>query len=166
MKKTIILIRHATAEDSGLLGSDFDRKLIDKGVADSEMMGAWLSKTAYHPDLVNSSKAPRASETAEIIVEQLGSVPVIFDRDLYDGGAMAYLNALNKVDDAHNIFMLVGHNPDISFFVDYLCDENVGSMKKASIAVIEFNVMQWGEISRGIGHLKLYITPKEVRNAQ
>ncbi len=166
MKKTIILVRHAAAEELSLFGKDFERQLVAKGIADAELMGGWLLQSGYIPEAVNTSQAPRAAQTAEIIVRQLGSVPIEFSRDLYDGGAQAYLNAVNKVSNKNNSMMLVGHNPDISFFVDYLCGENVGSMKKAGIAVIEIEALNWEEISRATGNLKLYITPKEVRNAQ
>lgn len=159
-------MRHAAAEDLVLFGKDFERQLVAKGIADAKTMGSLLLKLGNIPDIVCTSKAPRAAQTAEIIVDNLGPIPIEYDRSLYEGGAVTYLMTVNQVAIKNNVMMLVGHNPDISFFVDYLCGESVGSMKKAGIVIIEFEGLEWKEISHATGKLKLYITPKQVRNEQ
>jgi phosphohistidine phosphatase len=164
MKKRIVLVRHANAEEPGFYGKDFDRKLIEKGLSESELMGDWLAGSSYLPEFIATSKAPRAAQTADIINKSLNLVSISYHQKLYDGGPLAYLNIVNQMDEKYATAMVVGHNPDISYFVDYLCGQNVGSMKKAGIAVIEFDDLAWNEISRGVGSLKLYTTPKMVRS--
>ncbi|MFT4734622.1 MAG: phosphohistidine phosphatase, partial [Arcticibacterium sp.] len=45
-----------------------------------------------------------------------------------------------------------GHNPDITFFAEYLTKDDVGgNMRKASLIELAFLSMKWSEISRNSG---------------
>ncbi|MCF2486962.1 histidine phosphatase family protein [Dyadobacter sp. CY347] len=168
MKKTLILVRHATAEDHSFLIKDFDRKLNDKGLGESAKMGEWLAAANIHADIFVSSPAPRAYQTAEIIAGKLGVNldQLVSDRELYDGGPRAYLNAVNAVSENFSTLMLFGHNPDISHFTEYMSGTDLGSMKKGSVVMIEFEGLKWEELSAKTGQLTLYKTPKQVSEAE
>ena len=165
MKKTLILVRHATAEDQTFRIKDFDRNLNNKGLSEALVMGKWLSEHKINPDVYVSSPASRAYKTAEIIAEQLGvDVSTIKSQaDIYDGGPRAYLHAVTNVSEASSSLILFGHNPDITYFAEYLSGSSIGSMKKGAIAIIEFKEQKWEEISAKTGDLVLYKTPKQVR---
>jgi phosphohistidine phosphatase len=167
MKKTLILVRHATAEDQTLLTKDFDRNLNDKGLRDSEKMGEWLAAANISADIFVTSPASRAYQTAEIIAGKLGvsTGELKLDKDIYDGGPKAYIHALNTVSEDFSTLMLFGHNPDITYFAEYMSGADLGSMKKGSVAIIEFEDLKWEEISSKTGHLTLYKTPKQVSEA-
>ncbi|KQS31589.1 histidine phosphatase family protein [Dyadobacter sp. Leaf189] len=164
MKKTLILVRHATAEDQTFRTRDFDRNLNNKGLAEAELMGKWLADSNVRPDIFISSPASRAFKTAEIFAKQLGvNVASINSRaDIYDGGPRAYLTSVNAVSEDFSTLILFGHNPDITYFAEYLSGSNIGSMKKSGIAFIEFKEQKWEEISAKTGDLILYKTPKQV----
>ncbi|WP_031529405.1 SixA phosphatase family protein [Dyadobacter crusticola] len=164
MKKTLILVRHATAEDQTFRTRDFDRNLNNKGLAEAEIMAKWLVSSNVKPDIFISSPASRAFKTAEIFANQLGvNVASINSRaDVYDGGPKAYLTAVNTVSNDFSTLILFGHNPDITYFAEYLSGSNIGSMKKSGIAFIEFKDLNWEEISAKTGDLVLYKTPKQV----
>jgi phosphohistidine phosphatase len=168
MKKTLVLVRHTTAEDPNFRTKDFDRNLNNKGLSEAATMGKWLTKSAIKPDIFITSPASRAYKTAEIIAGESGvnKSSLISNADLYEGGPKAYLNALNTVPDSFSVLILFGHNPDITYFAEYLTGSNIGSMKKGSIAIIDFENMNWNEISAKTGNLSLYKTPKEVREAE
>jgi phosphohistidine phosphatase len=83
--------------------------------------------------------------------------------DIYDGGPRAYLHAITNVSEASSSLILFGHNPDITYFAEYLSGSSIGSMKKGAIAIIEFKEQKWEEISAKTGDLVLYKTPKQVR---
>jgi phosphohistidine phosphatase len=168
MKKTLILVRHATAEDHSLFIKDFERKLNSKGLGESANMGEWLAAANISADIFVSSPAPRAYQTAEIIAQKLGvnAEKLVSDKDLYDGGPQAYLNAVNAVSEDFSTLMLFGHNPDISYFAEYMSGADLGSMKKGSVAIIEFEGLKWEELSAKTGHLTLYKTPKQVSEAE
>ncbi|WP_025763467.1 SixA phosphatase family protein [Dyadobacter tibetensis] len=165
MTKTLILVRHASAEDASLTRGDFDRRLIEKGREESTLMAHWLMDQGYRPDVYHSSSAARALQTAEIMAQEIGadSRSIIQDRDIYDAGSRGYLHAVNETVEPAECLLLVGHNPDISFFADYLSPGNIGSMKKAGIVIIDFDTDHWAEISYSTGNYKMYMTPKQVR---
>lgn len=167
MKKTLILIRHASAEENNFTIKDFDRQLIDKGLSEAAKMGRWMADKKINPDHIITSSAPRAYKTAEIIASQLqfdiSSIESI--RNLYDGGPNAYLDQVVSTPETSQLLILFGHNPDISYFGEYLSDAHIGSMKKCSIVIIEFADQKWEEISAGTGKFISYITPKEVKEA-
>ncbi|ACT94014.1 SixA phosphatase family protein [Dyadobacter fermentans] len=165
MKKTLILVRHATAEDQSFRIKDFDRNLNSKGLSESLAMGKWLVEEGVKPDLLVSSPASRAFKTAEIIAGQY-KIPVDAiqtQAGIYDGGPRAYLQAVTTVQEAHSTLMLFGHNPDITYFAEYLSGASIGSMKKGSAVFIEFKNQKWEEISAKTGDLVLYKTPKQIR---
>jgi len=166
MKKTLILVRHATAEDQSFGTKDFDRKLNQKGLSEAALMGEWLAETNVKPDIFISSPAARAYKTAEITAEKLGvnAASINSDADIYDGGPKAYLDAVNTVSEDFSKLMLFGHNPDITHFAEYISGASLGSMKKGSVAIIDFEDLKWEEISARAGNLTLYKTPKEVRD--
>ena len=167
MKKILILIRHATAEEQNFGTKDFDRQLVSKGLSEAALMGKWLVEKNINPDRFITSEAPRAYKTAEIIADQLhfDISDITKTRDLYDGGSQAYLNCVNETPEENKWLALFGHNPDISYFGEYLSGSHIGSMKKCGIVIIEFENQKWEEISAKTGNLVYYITPKEVREA-
>ncbi|GGB90956.1 SixA phosphatase family protein [Dyadobacter sediminis] len=168
MKKTLVLVRHATAEDQNFRTKDFDRNLNSKGLAEAEAMGKWLAGSGIRPDVFVTSPASRAYKTAEIIAGELGvnASSLITNAEIYDGGPQSYLNAVNAVPENFSMLMLFGHNPDITYFAEYLTGSNLGSMKKGSMAMIDFEGLNWAEISAKTGNLNLYKTPREVREAE
>ncbi|MCF0050046.1 histidine phosphatase family protein [Dyadobacter chenwenxiniae] len=166
MKKTLILVRHATAEDQTLLTKDFDRKLNSKGLAEAAVMGEWMREMDIKPDIFVTSPASRAYETAVITAGKLGVDvgSLVSNADIYDGGPEAYLAAVNTVPETYSKLALFGHNPDITYFAEYISGASIGSMKKGSVAIIEFENFKWEEISAKTGNLALYKTPKQVRD--
>ena len=168
MKKTLILVRHASAEEDNFRVKDFDRQLISKGLSEAAIMGKWLSEKKITPDHFVTSKAARAYKTAEIIADQLhvNIADIVQNSTLYDGGPRAYLGAVNQTPEDANKLILFGHNPDITYFGEYLSGGNIGSMKKGSIAILEFENLKWEEVSAKTAKLVSYTTPKDVKEAQ
>lgn len=167
MKKTLILVRHATAEDQKLMVKDFERELVGKGKTDSSTMGRWMALKGIYPDRFISSSAPRASQTAVIIGDQLKfqAADIILEDSLYDGGPRAYLSVVNAIPEDSNIVALFGHNPDITYFAEYLSGADLDSMSKGSIVVIDFKDQAWAEVSAKTGDFILYQSPRELRES-
>src|SRR5262245_44557478 len=114
--KTLFLIRHAKSSwaEPGL--SDRERPLNDRGRRDAPKMGKRLAKRDAVPDLILSSPAVRALETAEIIAEKLDyrrKDIVVVDR-LYGVAADDLLALIQKLDDKLQRVMLFGHNPGLT----------------------------------------------------
>ncbi|MFB0946078.1 MAG: phosphohistidine phosphatase [Spirosomataceae bacterium] len=165
--KTLYLIRHATAEDgsSSSMFRDFDRDLTSSGIIEAARMAKYLLSKQHSVDLLISSKANRASATAKIMAEQwqMDTDAIQLDDNIYGGGPRAYLAALNKLEESVNSVAIVGHNPDISFFGEYLTrDDTGGQMKKAGVLIMTFTDLKWAEISNKSGNLAAYHDPKTI----
>ncbi len=165
MKKKLILVRHATAEDQTMAIRDFQRELVGKGKADALAMGKWLAGQSIVPDRFVTSSAPRALQTAVIIADQLkfDIHEIIASELLYDGGPKSYLGSVNGTEQAINTLILFGHNPDITYFAEYLSGADIGSMSKCGIVILEFDELKWEEVSSKTAKLISYTTPRQVR---
>lgn len=155
MKKDLFIIRHATAEDAGNITRDFDRELISKGIMESAKLGKFISQ--YFPDIevIYSSGAARALQTATYVAEQLkfDTEAIEIKESLYGGGPRGYLEVLNRIPENIASAAIVGHNPDITYFVDYLTrDDTGGNMKKATAIHLAFDDLEWREISQNSGN--------------
>ena len=167
MMKNLFVVRHATAEDSGSYAvlRDFDRELTPKGIMESAKVGQYLA--SYFPAIesIYTSGAARALSTATYIAEQIR-----FDTDkievkesLYGSGPRGYLEVLNKVPAHVSAAMIVGHNPDITYFVDFLTKDDVeGHLKKATVIHLSFEGFEWAEISQSLGSFVKRIDGKKL----
>jgi phosphohistidine phosphatase len=164
MKRTLYVVRHAKAEDRATFMNDHDRNLLPEGIMAAARVGRYLAENGIVANRLISSTANRAKDTAKVIAEQLGVSPdtVELDEKLFEGGPKAYLAAVNSLPDTCESVMLFGHNPDVSYFTEYLTHQNVGSMSKGSIVAITFDNLRWAEVSGRTGFLQFYVTPKEL----
>ncbi|GMQ29191.1 histidine phosphatase family protein [Algoriphagus confluentis] len=120
--KKFILIRHAkSAWDQPFL-QDHDRPLAERGLKDAPKMALKLKKKGIFPDLMISSSALRASETAKITAKELGypKKEIKEDSRLYHASPHAILKILRSQSDSVNSLFLFGHNPGMNDLITYL----------------------------------------------
>lgn len=145
--KRLYVLRHAEAVDEV---PDFERVLTQKGVDSVVKLAGEVRSSMPGVDVVLSSSAARALQTASIFVEQLGINPSIIksSRLLYDAGATELFNIVSELqNDAENV-LVVGHNPAVAYFVNLLLCEPLGKFPKAGLVSMEFNCSSWSNISR------------------
>ena len=65
MMKRLVLVRHAKAVQWGY-EDDFNRDLTERGVSDAGKVSAFLKEKGIRPDLIITSPAARALQTAMI----------------------------------------------------------------------------------------------------
>lgn len=162
MSITLFIIRHAKAEDRAMFMADHDRELTPEGIMAAARMGRYLHEKNIHPDVILSSTAPRAKDTAKVIAEQIGFDPaqVQLEASLYDGGPKAYLAAINALPGSTKSAMIVGHNPDVSYFGEFLTHQSIGSMSKGAVVAVTFDNMDWAQVSGRTGSLLFQTSPK------
>lgn len=158
MNKLVYLIRHASAEDLGnsSMLKDIDRELISRGIMESARMGKYLAKNEVKFDTLIASPAKRSIDTAKIIGEQIGIQEELIEvnENLYGGGPRGYLSTINQLDENINSVAIVGHNPDITFFAEYLTRDDIGpSFEKTTVVSLSFDC-SWAELSSKSGSFK------------
>ncbi|MEB2786441.1 SixA phosphatase family protein [Algoriphagus persicinus] len=118
--KKIILVRHGKSAWGNPNLTDHDRPLADRGLNDVPEMGFRLREKGIVPDLILSSTAARAFQTAEILAEVLGlpQSKLLYEKNLYHASSAMILKCIQRQKDTHELIFVVGHNPGMNDFID------------------------------------------------
>ena len=120
--KKIILIRHGKSDWNNPNLTDHDRPLALRGLNDVPEMSLRLKEKGIIPDLILSSTAVRASQTAELVSEVL-HIPksiITFDKNLYHASYGMILKSIQRQDDSNELIFVVGHNPGMNDFINFM----------------------------------------------
>lgn len=154
--KSLTLFRHAKTERDSTTGRDFDRRLNERGELDAPRMGEAIRNLGLDFDLILSSPAARAAETAE-----LAGLSPRFDQRIYDASAGELLGIVHEADDGIDRLAMVGHNPGFERLASKLLGNDV-EMPTASLLEIQLPVESWRDAGRGDGRLVRFLKPKEL----
>lgn len=159
MKKLYIL-RHAKSSWDNPILADFERPLNERGLKTADFMGKFISKNDFLPDLILSSPATRARETANIIKKTAElQAEIKFEENIYEASPQMLLKILSEIKENFQNVMLVGHNPGLEGLIKTLTGE-LQSMPTAGLAVVEVNTEKWKEIKPESGILQNLVRPK------
>ena len=149
-------MRHAEAGSKGSRQEDKSRELTQGGVQDSLRMGAWLLSKNAHWDLIVSSSALRAEQTASLVAEamKIDHPRILFEDVLYDASVRQFLEYVNNMEDPYHNVLIVGHNPAISYLAEYLTKADIGDMTPGSVAIIKFEFSSWKMVGENTGVLE------------
>lgn len=161
--KTLLLLRHAKSSWKKPDLPDHDRPLNKRGKKEAPSVGKYLQANNLLPDLVLSSTARRAHETAQAVAEASGfEGQVDLYQDLYMSDTASYLDILRCLPDEVNRVLVVGHNPDVEVLLTLLTDIQE-HMTTAALAVINLPISSWQELTEATdGRLQVLWTPREV----
>lgn len=163
-ERRLFMVRHAKSSWKNPLQSDFDRPLNDRGEHDAPMMGERLKKLGIMPDLIISSTAKRAAQTAKKIAQAIGynTDKIQWQEKMYHCIPSVFEEVLYEVDDSINTVFMVAHNPGITDFVNKLShDFKIDDMPTCGIVGAEFAAEQWNELSRVEKKVILFDYPKK-----
>ncbi|MEP6902639.1 MAG: histidine phosphatase family protein [Actinomycetota bacterium] len=159
--KTLFVLRHAKSswENSDL--SDFERPLNSRGLDAARFIGGLIYKRNLQPQIIISSPAKRAKQTA-VLVKELAEIskPITFDERIYEASPLTLFNLISEFDEKHESVLLVGHNPGFENLVRMLTGETV-SLPTAGLAKINLNIESWHELNADSNKLEFLIRPKE-----
>lgn len=163
--KTVYLVRHAKAvKDAG--APDIERPLEDRGREEARRAAQRMKGDAV-PDLLVSSPAMRAMETAGIFAAEMGYPleRIARRKALYDQSANAFRTVLREMKDSSERVMLIGHNPSITDAARAFVPDFHDEIPTAGIVTILFDVPSWKEIAEGQGKLAGAQYPRKVSRA-
>lgn len=156
----ILFIRHALAEDrEDWEGDDFLRPLVKKGKEEAEIFFSKLPNIYRKIDLIVTSKATRAKETAKILNDFYKTR--IIERDELSPGCDYEMfedmfKNLEKSDI--EIMAIVGHEPDFSEIISSIISpSSLVSLKIKKPSVVEVDLPN-GDVL--IGEVKNLFSPK------
>ena len=161
--KKLILVRHAkTVQLQDYSKSDFDRELLPRGHKDSELIARHLKAKGYMPDLMISSTAKRAQQTAVLFAENFGypTGKIQNEQFIYDGYTTSQmLQFISGCSNNIDTIIIFGHNPDIAGFTINLIEDDLWHFPTGCASVIAFDVDSWKDIEARAGKLELHVYP-------
>lgn len=160
--KHLLLMRHAKSDwgDSSL--NDHDRPLNPRGQRDAPRMGMLLESEGLVPDMIVSSTARRARETAEIVAQNCGySGEIQLQPGLYHATPSQWEEAVSELPDSQGTILMVGHNPGIEVFQRLLSGQ-LQPFPTATIAALALQTEKWTDFRTSSVTLEGVFRPKEL----
>lgn len=166
--KTLTILRHAKAERPEAYSSDFERPLTERGHKDAERMAAMLERLEPAIDLIVSSPAARAAQTASHVANRLHlKQPVSWNEAIYLATPNALIEILRETAEEFEHVVLVGHNPTLTELTTGLCggtpDDSSMDLPTAGLAHLSLAISRWSLLRWGSGQLKLLIGPRSLK---
>ena len=165
----LYLLRHAKAVPQGDM-RDTDRPLEERGRAAARAMAKWLKRHKIAPELVLCSPSARTRETLDLIADAFTPKPeIVYEPGLYLATAERLLDRVRDLPDSIERAMIVGHNPGLHEFAQWLADTNVGpladrlatNLATAGLARFEVNI-EWSGLRRRGARLVALVSPKDL----
>jgi len=161
--KTLFILRHAKSSWDNAALSDFERPLNERGLKAAPLMGDVMKKNRFQPELILSSPARRAEQTAALIKQSAGIGGAIrFDERIYEASPARLLEVISEQNEKTESVLLVGHNPGLEGLIRALTGE-LHPMPTAALAVIDLEINRWSNIISSTNRLRTLIRPKEIQ---
>lgn len=158
--KRLMIMRHGKSDWYAGAASDHARPLNRRGTKAAMTMGRVVHKMGEVPDLIYTSSATRARETALLAADagDWGCEMIDVD-DLYGTSAGGALAVAAQAPDVIERLMLVGHEPTWSYLVHSLTGASV-EMKTATVAAIDLTMSSWKHAPEATGTLAFLLQPR------
>ena len=123
-----------------------------------------MRKNDLNPDLIITSSAVRAKDTAELMAEALGyKGKIIVSKDLYMGEPTDYLKILKDIKDKYESVLIVGHNPGLEAYLQII-DGEIEALPTSGLGYLMLAIDEWKDIAlETMGDLIGFWRPKDLR---
>ena len=160
--KELILVRHAKSRWKDATLDDRERPLNKRGEGDAPEMGARLARRKDRPDLIVSSPAVRALQTARIIAKKLGypRKDIAVEERLYGAGIVELLDVIRNADESAATLMLFGHNPGLTELANHLGPREIPNLPTCGVLHLRFETDTWSVVGYARGDEVLFDFPK------
>ena len=126
-------------------------------------MGRRIHEHGIRPSLIVSSPATRAWTTAKFIAQAI-NYPLEFlqkeDR-LYLASLDEILDVVVAQDNGFNNLMVVGHNPGLTDFANFLVPGLTNNLPTAGVVNVQIDQNDWSLYERGATELLVHDWPKK-----
>lgn len=160
--KKIILLRHAKSDWNNPSVPDYDRPLADSGLRDAHQMADSLKNRGIQVDLICSSTAQRAKQTACITAKVLGypEAEIRWEKSLYHASPEELLAVIRRQSEAVQTLVLVGHNPGLTELIVHL-GVNLDNLPTAGQFAFTVLSENWKDLSAANCKFEWWDSPKK-----
>lgn len=160
--KHLILVRHAKSswKDSEL--EDHERPLGKRGEHDAPFMAKVFRDKKMDVDLMVSSTAVRALDTAREFARKLDikKAKILRVSELYLADPEDIIDYIRGLDDEYKSVMLFGHNPGFTIVANLLGNEHIDNLPTCGMVAIDFTVHAWKEVAKENSKIRFKEFPK------
>tara|TARA_B100001758_G_scaffold42443_1_gene33555 strand:+ start:3711 stop:4205 length:495 start_codon:yes stop_codon:yes gene_type:complete len=146
--KKLIIVRHCKSSWSDMSLSDFDRPLNNRGMNDGDLMSGKLLENLSSVDLLLSSSSNRTVLTSKFFIDKININKIKYEDELYHADYKTIINKLKKVDNIINKLMVIGHNPGLTYLVNYFSNIRLNNLPTTGIVIFDFFIDNWKEIDK------------------
>lgn len=162
--KTLVLVRHGKSSWDHPELKDYHRPLKQRGVNNAFSIAEELIELGIKPDLMLSSPAVRALDTAIIIATNMGYPldKIATNVNIYEASVHELLDVIADIENEHENVLLFGHNPGFTSLSNKLQDEQMFNLPTCGVVGIELAIDNWAEIKSTVGKQLFKLIPKEL----
>ena len=162
MNKHLYLLRHAEAETKTQRSkTDYERELTEKGKNEALLMGNVLKHDHLVPDFILVSAAQRTRTTCEQLLHGMGKndVEIKFLKSIYHAEPEELLQLISEQGKSFNNLMIIGHNPTIPLFIEYLSGYHCNQYSTCGFTSLSFPHEDWAFSSKNSFQFSSYKEP-------
>ena len=170
--RLLTLVRHGKSDWETGVENDFDRPLKDRGRKDSPLIGKFLATIGVVPDLLVSSPAARARQTAELLAPAMDyGGEIRWEPSIYAASAGELMSVLRQLPDQANHVLLVGHNPGFEDLAARLIGADAYGMASGlrlptgGAAHLTLAIDTWNAVQANAGQLIWLVNPRMLKAA-
>ncbi len=162
--KTIYLVRHAKSSWSDEKLIDIERPLRSRGIIRAKAIADILLTNRMTMDVMWTSPAQRARDTAILFFVKLHSPQSYIDikPDLYFTSAKKVLKSLVDLPSSCQSVGLFGHQPITGELCELLCNKVFDNVPTAGVIKINLDIRDWSAIKPQCGEYEAHWFAKEL----
>lgn len=150
MERRLFIIRHGKSswDHEGL--ADIDRPLANRGIRNAREMAERLLIKKLIPQLLLSSPANRALNTALIMSKSWGNGAenLQIHESLYDASISEIEQVIASVPSDIKSLAIFGHNPSFTAYASMFLDYRLDNLPTAGVVIVTLASKNWGGIGR------------------
>ena len=144
--KTLLVLRHAKSSWDEPGADDHARPLNSRGERDAPRMGRLLRDERLAPDLILSSDAARARQTAEAVAEAAAfDGTILLEPRLYHASPADIISVVRETDEDVATILIVGHNPGFEELLARITGRR-DDFPTAALARITLPIERWQDL--------------------
>jgi len=163
--KTLYIVRHAKSSWDSFSLSDHDRPLLKTGIRKTNRIITYLKEKKVKVDLLKSSSARRALDTAKLIAQGIGypENKIDIEKNLYHASSETIYHELYALSDDIGSVMLFGHNPTFTYFANDFLNPGIDNLPTSGVVSISFDTDKWENINHADYKVNFVVSPKMLK---
>jgi phosphohistidine phosphatase len=165
--RNVCFVRHAKSSWADASIPDIHRPLNKRGLNDAPMMAKKLQELNIIPEVIVTSPARRARDTAKYFRDafNLAKKRFIVEDDLYGADPEEVIDIVQKVDDKFYSVFVFGHNPTMTMLANQFAGVAIDNVPTCGIVQAKTMVGHWKSWSPDVSAFVGFYYPKQYKKA-